>query len=131
MICTIEKHRAERLGYADALMLDWRGQIAEATGANIFLAQAGKLHTPKPDCFLNGITRQTVIDLARKRNIEVIERAIMPEELAKTDEVFITGTAAEVTPVGEIGPYNFQVGPITRQLVDDYRGLTRGHARAA
>src|ERR1700741_766543 len=125
MICTLSKHAAENEGYADALMLDWRGQIAEATGANVFLAQNGKLHTPKPDCFLNGITRQTVMDLARKRGIEVIERAIMPDELAKTDEVFITGTAAEVTPVGEIAPYNFQVGPITRHMMADYDAAVR------
>jgi branched-chain amino acid aminotransferase len=131
MICTIEKHRAERAGYADALMLDWRGQIAEATGANVFLAQGGKLHTPKPDCFLDGITRRTVIDLAKKRGIEVIERAILPDELGKTDEVFITGTAAEVTPVGEIGPYNFQVGPITRQMMTDYETTVRAPAKAS
>src|SRR5690606_17794822 len=110
MICTMSKHAAEAEGYADALMLDWRGQIAEATGANIFLAQNGELHTPTPDCFLDGITRRTVIDLARRRGIKVVERALMPEELGRTDEVFITGTAAEVTPVGEIGPYKFTVG---------------------
>jgi branched-chain amino acid aminotransferase len=121
----LSKHAAENEGYADALMLDWRGQIAEATGANVFLAQNGDLHTPKPDCFLDGITRRTVIDLARRRNIKVIERAIMPEELARTDEVFITGTAAEVTPVGEIGEHNFQVGPITRTLMKDYETLVR------
>ena len=125
MICTLSKHAAENEGYADALMLDWRGQIAEATGANVFLAQGGKLHTPKPDCFLDGITRRTAIELARKRGVEVIERAIFPDELAKTDEVFITGTAAEVTPVGEIGPHNFQVGPITRHLMADYEALVR------
>ncbi|HEX6094109.1 MAG TPA: branched-chain amino acid aminotransferase, partial [Dongiaceae bacterium] len=102
MICTLSKHAAENDGYADALMLDYRGQIAEATGANVFLVQGGKVHTPKPDCFLDGITRRTVIDLLRKRGHDVVERAIMPEELGNTDEVFITGTAAEVTPVGEI-----------------------------
>jgi len=106
-------------------MFDYRGYIAEATGANIFFVEDGKLHTPKADCFLNGITRQTVIELARKRGIEVLERAIMPDELAKTDEVFITGTAAEVTPVGEIGPYNFQVGPITRHMMADYDAAVR------
>ncbi len=125
MICTLSKHAAEAAGYADALMLDWRGRIAEATGANVFLAQGGKLHTPDPDCFLDGITRRTVIDLARRRGIEVIERAIMPEELARTDEVFLTGTAAEVTPVGEIGPHKFKVGPITRQLREDFLALVR------
>ncbi|HEY7688606.1 MAG TPA: branched-chain amino acid aminotransferase [Dongiaceae bacterium] len=125
MICTLSKHAAENDGYADALMLDYRGQIAEATGANVFLIQGGKVHTPKPDCFLDGITRRTVIDLLRKRGHDVLERAIMPEELAKTDEVFITGTAAEVTPVGEIGQYNFQVGHVTRQMMDDYAALVR------
>lgn len=125
MICTLSKHAAENDGYADALMLDYRGQIAEATGANVFLVQSGKVHTPKPDCFLDGITRRTVIDLLRKRGHDVVERAIMPEELAKTDEVFITGTAAEVTPVGEIGQYNFQVGHVTRQMMDDYAALVR------
>jgi branched-chain amino acid aminotransferase len=125
MICTLSKHDAEREGFADALMLDWRGQIAEATGANIFLVQNGELHTPTPDCFLDGITRRTVIDLARRRGIKVIERALLPDELAKSDEVFITGTAAEVTPVGEIGPYNFQVGPVTRMLMDDFAAVVR------
>jgi branched-chain amino acid aminotransferase len=131
MICTLSKHEAEREGYADALMLDWRGQVAEATGANIFLAQNGVLHTPAADCFLSGITRSTVIELARKRGIKVVERAIMPEELAKTDEVFITGTAAEVTPVGEIGPHNYQVGPITRSMMDDYAAAVRSPSGAA
>jgi branched-chain amino acid aminotransferase len=120
MICTISKHEAEAEGYEDALMLDWRGQVAEATGANVFLAIDGDLHTPTPDCFLDGITRRTVIDLAKKRGLKVIERAIMPEELAKASEVFLTGTAAEVTPVREIGPYNFQPGNITRLLMEDY-----------
>ena len=123
MICTLSKHAAENEGCHDALMLDWRGQIAESTGANVFMAIEGKLHTPTPDCFLNGITRRTVIDLAKKNGIEVIERAIWPEELAKVDEVFLTGTAAEVTPVGEIGPYNFQPGIITRTLLEDYERL--------
>ena len=120
MICTLAKHKAEREGYHDALMLDWRGQIAEATGANVFLVIDGKVHTPKPDCFLDGITRRTVIDLAKKRGYEVIERAIMPDELGKAAEVFLTGTAAEVTPVGEIGPYKFTVGDVTRNLMEDY-----------
>ena len=131
MICTMSKHAAEAEGYADALMLDWRGQIAEATGANIFLAMDGKLHTPKPDCFLDGITRRTVIDLARRRGIEVIERAIMPEELERAEEVFITGTAAEVTPVGEIGPYSFTVGEITRAMMEDYEKAVHAPAEAA
>ncbi|HYB10909.1 MAG TPA: branched-chain amino acid aminotransferase [Alphaproteobacteria bacterium] len=125
MICTISKHAAERAGYADALMLDWRGRIAEATGANVFLVQNGELHTPTPDCFLNGITRQTVIGLAKDRQIKTIERAIMPDELAKTQEVFICGTAAEVTPVAEIGEYKFEVGSVTRTLLEDYDKLVR------
>ncbi len=121
MICTMSKHAAEAEGYDDALMLDWRGQVAEATGANIFLVfNDGKLHTPKPDCFLNGITRKTVIGLAQAREIEVIERTIMPEELADATEVFLTGTAAEVTPVGEIDDNKFTVGDISRWLMDDY-----------
>ena len=123
MICTIEKHRAERAGYADALMLDWRGQIAEATGANIFFVKDGVLHTPLPDCFLDGITRRTVIGLAKKRGLKVIERAIMPEEMVDFSECFITGTAAEVTPVSEIGPYRFTIGDITRTLMNDYSAL--------
>jgi branched-chain amino acid aminotransferase len=123
MICTISKHDAERRGYNDALMLDYRGRIAEATGANVFLVQNGELHTPTPDCFLDGITRRTVIGLARARQIKVIERAIMPEELAKTQEVFLCGTAAEVTPVREIGEYKFTPGAISRQMVEDYSKL--------
>ncbi len=130
MICTLSKHAAEAQGFDDALMLDYRGQIAESTGANIFLVQEGRIHTPTPDCFLNGITRQTVIGLARKRGYEVIERAIMPEELAKTDEIFVTGTAAEVTPVGQIDEHNFQVGPVTRNLLADYEALVRAPVAA-
>ena len=129
MICTIEKHRAEKEGYADALMLDWRGQIAEATGANIFFVKDGVLHTPLPDCFLDGITRRTVIGLAKQRGWKVVERAIMPEEMAEFSECFITGTAAEVTPVSEIGPYRFTIGDITRTLMDDYSTLVH-HAKA-
>ncbi len=132
MICTLSKHEAERKGYNDALMLDYRGQVAEATGANIFFVIDGQLHTPIADCFLNGITRRTVIDLAQKRGIDVIERVIMPEELCKATECFITGTAVEVTPVREIGEHHFTVGEITRQLVDDYDILVqRGHKEAA
>jgi branched-chain amino acid aminotransferase len=123
MICTLEKHRAERAGYNDALMLDWRGQIAEATGANIFFVQNGVLHTPAPDCFLDGITRKTVIGLAKQRGLKVIERAIMPEELPEFSECFVTGTAAEVTSVSEIGPHKFALGDITRMLMDDYTAL--------
>ena len=121
MICTLSKHNAEEEGYDDCLMLDWRGQIAEATGANIFLVFGdGKLHTPLPDCFLNGITRQTVIDLAFARGIEVIERAILPDELNDATEVFLTGTAAEVTPVGSVDKLTFTVGDISKWMMDDY-----------
>ena len=126
MICTLSKHEAEAKGYDDALMLDYRGQIAESTGANIFLIQDGKIHTPTPDCFLDGITRRTVIGIAKKHGYEVIERRIMPEELADTSEIFVTGTAAEVTPVGEIDDYKFEVGTITRTLLADYDALVRG-----
>jgi len=125
MICTLEKHRAEAAGYADALMLDWRGRIAEATGANIFFVKDGVLHTPTPDCFLDGITRRTVMELARLRGIATQERAIMPEEMADFEECFITGTAAEVTPVSEIGPYRFTTGEITKTLLDDYMALVQ------
>ncbi|MBZ9655399.1 branched-chain amino acid aminotransferase [Phyllobacterium lublinensis] len=120
MICTISKHAAEAKGYADALMLDWRGQVAEATGANVFFVKDGVIHTPIPDCFLDGITRRTVIDLARRRGYEVVERAIMPEELDSFEQCFLTGTAAEVTPVSEIGPHRFTVGEIAINLMNDY-----------
>ena len=133
MICTLSKHAAERKGYADALMLDWRGQVAEATGANIFFVKDGKIHTPTPDCFLNGITRQTVIELIRARGIELVERAIMPEEMEGFEQAFLTGTAAEVTPISEIGPYRFQVGAITKALMEDYTAAVQpaGGAPAA
>jgi branched-chain amino acid aminotransferase len=131
MICTLSKHSAEAKGYNDALMLDYRGLIAEATGANVFLVQDGKIHTPTPDCFLDGITRRTVIDLAKRRGYEVIERAIKPEELATTQEVFLTGTAVEVTPVAEIDNYRFSAGEITRNLMNDYDALVRKHAAAS
>ncbi len=120
MICTIEKHRAEAAGYADALMLDWRGYVAECTGANIFFIKDGTLHTPIPDCFLDGITRRTVIDLAGRRDIPVNERVIMPDELSSFSECFIVGTAAEVTPVREIGDIHFQPGQISETLLNDY-----------
>lgn len=120
MICTMSKHQAENEGYDDALMLDWRGQVAEATGANVFLVIDGKIHTPTPDCFLNGITRRTVIDLAKRNGLEVIERVILPEEFANAQEVFLTGTAAEVTPVGEIGPYKFTPGAVCQTLIKAY-----------
>jgi branched-chain amino acid aminotransferase len=129
MICTLSKHEAEAKGYDDALMLDYRGYLAEGTGANLFLVIDGKLHTPLPDCFLDGITRQTVIGLAQSRGIEVVERHIKPEELSDADEVFLTGTAVEVTPVREIDAYRFEVGPVTRQLIMDFDALTREPAR--
>ncbi len=128
MICTLSKHAAEAKGYADALMYDYRGHIAECTGANVFFIKDGVIHTPTPDCFLDGITRRTVIDLARARGYEVIERAIMPEEMADFSECFITGTAAEVTPVSEIGPYTFTPGEISKHLLEDYDHAVRAHA---
>ena len=131
MICTLSKHAAERKGYADALMLDYRGQVAEATGANVFFIKDGELHTPIPDCFLNGITRQTVMELARTRQIRINERVIMPEEMAGFDECFIVGTAAEVTPVSEIGPYSFTVGEITTTLMNDYTNAVQPKVAAA
>jgi branched-chain amino acid aminotransferase len=131
MICTISKHRAERRGYADAMMLDWQGRVAECTGANIFFVKDGKIHTPVADCFLDGITRQSVIELARNRGIEVTERRIMPEELSSFSECFITGSAAEVTAVAEVGgQWNFTPGRITKQLMDDYTALVTGKAAA-
>ncbi|HEX4408653.1 MAG TPA: branched-chain amino acid aminotransferase [Xanthobacteraceae bacterium] len=120
MICTISKHRAEQRGYADAMMLDWQGRVAECTGANIFFVKDGKIHTPIADCFLAGITRATAIDIARRRGIEVIERRIMPEELSGFSECFITGTAAEVTAVSEIAQWRFTPSAITKTLMDDY-----------
>ncbi|SDR34380.1 branched-chain amino acid aminotransferase [Pseudovibrio sp. Tun.PSC04-5.I4] len=120
MICTISKHAAEAKGYSDALMLDWQGRVAEATGANVFFIKDGVIHTPIADCFLDGLTRQTVIGLAKARGIEVIERRIMPEEMADFDQCFLTGSAAEVTPVSEIGPYSFAPGEITKVLIEDY-----------
>ncbi len=130
MICTLSKHEAEAAGYHDALMLDYRGLVAEATGANIFLVQDGRIHTPKADCFLDGITRKTVIGLARKRGFELIERQIRLEEFANTQEVVLTGTAAEVTPVGEIDQYRFTPGAVTKALIEDYDALVRGKVKA-
>jgi branched-chain amino acid aminotransferase len=131
MICTISKHKAERKGYADALMLDWQGRVAECTGANVFFIKDGMIHTPIADCFLAGITRQTVIDLARRRGFEVQERRILPDELASFNECFITGTAAEVTPVSEIGPYRFQPGNMTKVLMEDYSAEVQPKREAA
>lgn len=123
MICTMARHEVQAKGYDDALMFDWRGQVAEGTGANAFFIKEGKLYTPTPDCFLNGITRQTVMDLARRRGIEVIERAIWPDELESFEQFFLTGSAAEVTPVRAAGPWNFEVGDLTMQLRQDYLDL--------
>ncbi|MGP0093586.1 MAG: branched-chain amino acid aminotransferase [Xanthobacteraceae bacterium] len=131
MICTISKHQAERKGYADALMLDWQGRVAECTGANIFFVRDGKIHTPIADCFLAGITRATAIELAHRNNIEVIERRIMPEELAGFSECFITGTAAEVTAVSEIGHWTFTPARITAQLMRDYTHAVQPKGKAA
>jgi branched-chain amino acid aminotransferase len=131
MICTISKHKAERRGYADALMLDWQGRVAECTGANVFFIKDGVIHTPIADCFLDGITRQTAIDLARRRGFEVAERRIMPEELPSFSECFITGTAAEITPVGEIGPHRFTPGAMTGTLIDDYTAEVQPKSKAA
>jgi branched-chain amino acid aminotransferase len=126
MIATMSKKHAEDRGFDDALMFDWRGQVAEATGANAFFVKNGSLHTPTPDCFLNGITRQTVMDLARRRGAEVVERAIWPEELEGFDQMFITGSAAEVTFVQSAGPWLFEIGDLSRQLAKDYDDLVNG-----
>jgi len=131
MICTISKHRAERRGYADAMMLDWQGRVAECTGANIFFVKDGKIHTPIADCFLAGITRATVIDLARKRGYEVIERRILPDELTEFSECFITGSAAEVTAVSEIAHWHFNPGGITKTLMEDYTAEVQPKGKAA
>jgi branched-chain amino acid aminotransferase len=131
MICTISKHKAERKGYADALMLDWQGRVAECTGANVFFTKDGVIHTPIADCFLDGITRRTVIDLAKRRGFDVAERRIMPDELPSFNECFITGTAAEVTPVSEIGPHTFKPGNITKTLMEDYAAEVQPKATAA
>ncbi|MBF9025397.1 branched-chain amino acid aminotransferase [Rhodobacterales bacterium HKCCD6035] len=125
MICTMSKHEAEAKGCSDAMMFDYRGYVAEATGANIFFVKDGEVHTPKPDCFLNGLTRQTVIGMLNDRQIKVHERHIMPEELEGFDQCWLTGTAAEVTPVGQIGSYNFEVGALTRDISDAYEKLVR------
>ena len=125
MIGTLAKHAAEAAGFEDALMLDWRGQVAEATGANVFFVIDGALHTPTPDCFLDGITRRTVMALARRRQIAVTERAILPAEMKGATEVFLAGTAAEVTPVRQIGDLHFTPGRITETLLADYEQLVR------
>ena len=126
MICTLSKHAAEKEGFHDALMLDYRGLVAEATGANIFLVMNGELHTPTTECILNGITRLTIIDLAREAGIKVVERQIKPEEFANAQEVFLTGSAAEVTPIGSIDDYKFTPGKVTKLLSEAYSDLVRG-----
>lgn len=126
MICTLSKQHAEQRGYNDALMFDWRGRVAEATGANVFFVRDNELHTPTPDCFLDGITRRTVMDLAERRGVAVKERAIWPEELETFEQMFLTGTAVEVTPVKSVGPWSFEVGALTRQLSKDYDDLVNG-----
>ena len=125
MICTMSKHAAEAKGCSDAMMFDYRGYVAEATGANIFFVKDGEVHTPDPDCFLNGITRQTVVGMLKDKQIKVHERHIMPEELESFEQCWLTGTAAEVTPVGQIGDYNFEVGAITRDIAESYEKLVR------
>jgi branched-chain amino acid aminotransferase len=125
MICTMSKHAAEAKGCSDALMMDYRGYVAEATGANVFFVRDGEVHTPLPDCFLNGLTRQTVVGLLHDRRIRVHERHIMPEELGQFEQCWLTGTAAEVTPVGRIGDHTFEVGQITRDIAEEYEALVR------
>jgi branched-chain amino acid aminotransferase len=131
MICTMSKHAAEAKGCSDALMMDYRGYVAEATGANVFFVKDGEVHTPLPDCFLNGITRQTVMQMLKEKGIKVHERHIQPGEMAEFEQCWLTGTAAEVTPVGEIGPYRFEVGALTREIAGDYEKLVRGKLKAA
>ena len=131
MICTISKHKAERKGYADALMLDWQGRVAECTGANVFFIRDGAIHTPIADCFLAGITRQTVIDLARRRGFEVEERRILPDELEHFNECFITGTAAEVTPGVRDRPVPLPAGQHDQGLMEDYSAEVQPKAKAA
>ena len=125
MICTMSKHAAEAKGCSDAMMFDYRGYVAEATGANIFFVKDGEVHTPLPDCFLNGITRQTVVGMLRDRNITVHERHIQPAELEGFEQCWLTGTAAEVTPVGQIGDYTFEVGAMARDIASAYEKLVR------
>ena len=125
MICTLSKHEAERQGFDDSLMLDYRGYIAEATGANIFFVKDEELHTPIADCFLNGITRQTIITIAKEQGINVIEKRIRLQDLKNYQECFVTGTAAEVTPVNQIGDYKFTPGLICKNLIENYTILTK------
>jgi branched-chain amino acid aminotransferase len=131
MICTMAKHAAEAKGCSDAIMMDWRGYVAEATGANVFFVRDGEVHTPLPDGFLNGITRQTVIQMLRERGVKVVERHILPAEMEGFQQCWLTGTAAEVTPVGSIGDYTFEVGALTQSIAGDYEKLVRGRLKAA
>jgi branched-chain amino acid aminotransferase len=123
MIGTLARHEAEKAGYNDALMLDWRGYVAESSGANLFIVKNDKLKTPIADCFLNGLTRQTVMDLAHKADIPLEETRISLDDLFAADEVFLTGTAAEITPVGKINDTVYLVGPVTKRLHADYEAL--------
>ena len=125
MICTMSKHAAEAKGCSDALMLDYRGYVAEATGANVFFVKDGEVHTPDPDCFLNGITRQTVLQMLREKGVTVHERHIMPEEMEGFEQCWLTGTAAEVTPVGRIGDFTFEVGALALDVAESYETLVR------
>ncbi|WP_112320462.1 branched-chain amino acid aminotransferase [Oceanibium sediminis] len=125
MICTMSKHAAEAKGCSDSMFMDYRGYVAEATGANVFFVKGDEVHTPKPDCFLNGITRQTVIGMLKERQVPVIERHIEPGEMESFEQCWLTGTAAEVTPVGQIGDYNFEVGKLTRDIAEAYETLVR------
>jgi len=126
MICTLSKHEAEKKGFTDSLMLDYQGNIAEATGANIFFKNKfGELHTPIPDSFLNGITRRCVIDIAKTKGIKVVERKIKPEEMKNFVGCFLTGTAAEITPVSQIDKYNFKVCNVIKDLSESYQALVR------
>jgi branched-chain amino acid aminotransferase len=131
MICTLSKHAAMDKGYADALMLDYRGYVAEATGANVFFVKGKEITTPLPDCFLDGITRRTLIGLAKANGYTVTERHIKPEELAEFDECFLTGTAAEVTPVSEVGEYKFTPADACRTLVEAYMSEVQPKQAAA
>jgi len=125
MIATLSKHAAEAKGCSDALMFDYRGYVAEATGANMFFVKDGEVHTPLPDAFLNGLTRQTVIGMLQEKGITVHERHIMPKELEGFEQCWLTGSAAEVTPVGQIGDYNFEVGALAIEMASDYEKLVR------
>jgi branched-chain amino acid aminotransferase len=125
MIATMSKHTAEANGCSDAMMMDYRGYVAEATGANIFFVKEGEVHTPTPDAFLNGLTRQTVIEMLKTMGVQVHERHILPNELEDFSQCWLTGSAAEITPVGQIGDYNFEVGELTRTVSRNYEQLVR------